>query len=302
MFCFGLGYSAGRLAAALAADGWAVAGTCRDEARRDELRALGYDIHLFRGEEPLEDTAMLEGTTHLLSAVPPDAHGDPVLAHHAADIAGLAALEWVGYLSTTGVYGDRGGARGDDRGGDGDPDGAGKDDPGWVDEDSARRPTGPRGERRLAAEEGWLDLWRDHGLPVHLFRLAGIYGPGRNALETVRHGRARRIVKPGQVFSRIHVDDIVATLRASIARPNPGAAYNLADDEAAPPQDVILHACELLGIEPPPEVPIEEAELSDMAASFYRDNKRVRNRRIKDELGVTLRWPDYRLGLKGLLE
>jgi nucleoside-diphosphate-sugar epimerase len=282
MFCFGLGYSAERLARALAADGWALAGTCRDEMRRDELRALGYDIHLFRGEEPLADRSVLEGTTHLLSSVPPGTHGDPVLAHHAAEIAGLVGLEWVGYLSTTGVYGDR----------DGD----------WVDEDSALRPTGPRGERRLAAEAGWLELWRDHGLPVHLFRLAGIYGPGRNALETVRRGRARRIVKPGQVFGRIHVDDIVATLCASIARPNPGAAYNLADDEAAAPQDVILHACELLGIEPPPEVPIEEAGLSDMAASFYRDNKRVRNRRIKEELGVTLQWPDYRLGLKGLLE
>lgn len=153
------------------------------------------------------------------------------------------------------------------------------------------------------AEDAWLDLWRIDKLPVHIFRLAGIYGPGRNALETVRQRRARRIHRPGQVFGRIHLDDIVATLRASIAKPNPGRAYNLCDDLPAPPDEVIAHACELLGIEPPPLEPFEQVEnsLSPMARSFYGESKRVSNRRIKDELGVVLSWPTYREGLAGLL-
>src|SRR5262249_20681584 len=161
------------------------------------------------------------------------------------------------YLSTTGVYGDRGG--------------------GMVDEASALLPTGPRGRARVAAEQGWLALHRDHGVPVHIFRLAGIYGPGRNALTTVRSGQARRIVKPGQVFSRIHVDDIAAVLRASMSRPRPGAIYNVCDDDPAPPQDVIALACELLNVPPPPEIPYADAEptMSEMARSFYTDNKRV---------------------------
>ncbi len=218
---------------------------------------------------------------HLLSSVPPDAAGDPVLDRHADDIGGLPGLAWVGYLSTTGVYGDHGGA--------------------WVDEDTPRTPSGERGRRRVAAEDAWLGLWRRFGTPVHLFRLAGIYGPGRNALATVKAGNARRVVKPGQVFSRIHRDDIVQALIASMQAPNPGGAYNLCDDEAAPPQDVIAFACGLLGRAPPPEIAFSEAKLSPMARSFYDDNKRVRNERMKRELGVRLKWPTYREGLKGLL-
>ncbi len=282
LFCFGLGYTARRLAAELSAEGWRIAGTCREEETCQALAELGYEVYPFARTRPLPDaTAALARTTHLLSSVPPDETGDPVLDIHGAAIAGLRGLHWVGYLSTTAVYGDRGG--------------------GWVDEGSALRPTGPRGRRRVAAERAWLALWRSHGIPVHLFRLAGIYGPGRNPLETVRAGRARRIVKPGQVFGRIHVDDIVQVLRASMARPNPGAAYNVADDEPAPPQEVVAYACELLGVAPPPEEPLATAELSPMARSFYADSKRVANRRIKEELGVVLRWPNYRAGLKGLL-
>jgi nucleoside-diphosphate-sugar epimerase len=142
--------------------------------------------------------------------------------------------------------------------------------------------------------------WLASGLPVHIFRLAGIYGPGRNALESVRAGTARRIVKPGQVFGRIHVEDIAAVLTASIARPNPGAIYNVADDEPAPPEDVVAYAAELLGMPPPPAVPFEEAELSPAARSFYADNRRVDNRRIRHELGVELRFPSYREGLLAL--
>ncbi len=284
LFCFGMGYSAQALAADLQDEGWVVAGTVRDPAARADLAARGWALYPFDSERPLDDpAAALAGTTHLLSSVPPDAAGDPVLEHHGADIARLKDLAWAGYLSTTGVYGDRQG--------------------GAVDESSERRAVSQRGLRRVAAEDGWLALWRGHGVPVHLFRLAGIYGPGRNALETVRQGGARRIRRPGQVFGRIHRDDIVQVLRASIARPNPGAAYNLSDDEPAPPDEVIAHACALLGVEPPPVEEFESVKdsLSPMARSFYGESKRVSNRRIKDELGVTLRWPTYREGLKGLL-
>ncbi len=259
-----------------------MAGTCRSEEKKAALQADGIKAFVFDRTHPMaEPRAALAGTTHLLLSVPPDADGDAALDVHGADIAACSGIEWAGYLSTTGVYGDRGGD--------------------WVDESSDRRPSGPRGERRVRAENGWLDLGRGHDIPMHLFRLAGIYGPGRNALETVRSGRARRIVKPGQVFSRIHRDDIVQVLRASMAAPDPGAAYNLCDDEAAPPQDVIAYACDLLGVDPPPETPFEQAELSPMGQSFYRDNKRVSNARIKEELGVALNWPDYREGLRGLL-
>ncbi len=282
LFCFGLGYSARALVDIVRAEGWAVAGTCRGAEKHAALKADGIDAYLFDRARPMDDPkAALAGTTHLLLSAPPDADGDPALDLHGADIAACSGLEWAGYLSTTGVYGDRGGD--------------------WVDEMSDRQPSGSRGERRVRAEDGWLSLGRGHGVPMHLFRLAGIYGPGRNALETVRSGRARRVVKPGQVFSRIHRDDIAQTLRASMAAPNPGAAYNLCDDEAAPPQDVITFACDLLGVDPPPEIPFEQADLSPMGQSFYRDNKRVSNARIKDELGVTLKWPTYREGLRGLL-
>jgi nucleoside-diphosphate-sugar epimerase len=283
LFVFGLGYSALALARRLRAKGWRVAGTCRTQERRAELDAEGIAAFLYDGTQPLPEAAtVLAGTTHLLQSVPPGRDGDPVLRHHAADLAALEGLRWVGYLSTTGVYGDRGGD--------------------WVDEKAGLHPSGPRGQARVTAEQGWLDLGR-FGLAVHLFRLAGIYGPGRSALDTVREGRAKRVVKPGQVFSRIHVDDIATVLEASIGKPNPGAAYNVCDDDAAPPQDVIAYACALLGVEPPPEVPYAEAApaMSEMARSFYADSKRVTNHRIKVELGVKLAYPDYRVGLKALL-
>lgn len=284
LFCFGLGYTALALARSAAADGWSVAGTCRGEDKRRALADAGFDAYLFDRDAPLADpTAALAGTTHIVSSVPPDGAGDPVLDHHGADLAALSNIAWAGYLSTTGVYGDRGGD--------------------WVDESAPLTPTGPRGRRRLAAEEGWLSLWRDGGLPVHLFRLAGIYGPGRSALDTVRAGRARRIDKPGQVFNRIHVDDIVTVLRASMAAAAPGTAYNCADDDPAPSNVVIAHACALLGVETPPLISFNEAKgtMSAMAASFYDDNKRVANGRLKDALGVTLAYPSYRDGLAAQL-
>jgi len=284
LFCFGLGYSAQALAGHLSASGWRIAGTTRSPDATKRLAQNGWEIFLFDEGQPIADASKaLAGTTHLLSSVPPDATGDPVLAAHGRDIAAIEGLQWVGYLSTTGVYGDRQG--------------------GEVDEWSERIPASERGRRRVAAEDAWLDLWKEYGTPVHIFRLAGIYGPGRNALETVRQGRARRIHRPGQIFGRIHLDDIVQTLLASIERPNPGAAYNLADDEPAPPDEVIAHACELLGIDPPPLQQFDDVKesLSPMARSFYGESKRVSNRRIKEELGVRLKWPTYREGLKALL-
>lgn len=282
MFVFGLGFSARALSAQLIAQGWTVRGTTRSLEKADELAEMGIEAHLFDSETPLADVSVLDGVTHLLASVPPGRDGDPVLNHHGKDIAARApGIAWAGYLSTTGVYGDRGGD--------------------WVDETSIRGPSTERGARRVTSEDEWCALWREHRLPVHLFRLAGIYGPGRNALETVGQGKARRVVKEGQVFSRTHVTDIAAVLAASIDRPNPGAAYNVCDDDPAPPQDVIVHACELLGVTPPPEIAFEDAELSEMARSFYAESKRVSNARIKNELGVELTYPDYRAGLAALL-
>lgn len=282
LFCFGLGYTASALAATLAGEGWRIAGTVRSPERVASLARRGIEVHLFDRGRPLgEPEAALAGTTHILVSAPPDELGDAVLDAHEADLAALECLQWVGYLSTTGVYGDHKGE--------------------WVDESSELRPSSPRALRRVAAEDAWLDVWHRYGIPVQVFRLAGIYGPGRSALDQVRAGTVRRIDKPGQVFGRIHVDDIVQVLRASIARPNPGAIYNLADDEPAPPAEVVAHACRLLGVEPPPLVPFEKAELSPMARSFYDGNRRVRNERIKEELGVTLRYPDYRSGLAACL-
>lgn len=284
LFCFGLGYSAAVLALRLKADGWAVAGTCRGEDKRREFEALGIEAFVFDGARPLSDAAgVLAGATHLLSSVPPDEAGDPVLDTVGEALSGLAGQRWVGYLSTTGVYGDTGGA--------------------MVDETAPLAPTSARSRRRVAAEAAWQALGREAVWPVHVFRLAGIYGPGRSPLDRVRDGTARRVVKPGHAFGRIHVEDIATVLMASMARPRPGAVYNVCDDEPAPPAEVIEYACRLLDVEPPPPVPFEEAAggMSPMALSFWRDNRRVDNGRIKSELGVALAYPTYREGLAAIL-
>jgi nucleoside-diphosphate-sugar epimerase len=241
---------------------------------------MGFAVEGFDREHPLL-AGVLDGVTHILVSVPPDAAGDPVLAVHGEDIARIGSLGWLGYLSTTGVYGDRSG--------------------GWVDESAALTPTGERGRRRVAAEAAWFELWHRHGVPVHIFRLAAIYGPGRSPFEALRAGTAKRIDKPGQVFSRIHVEDLAAVLAASISRPRPGAVYNVCDDDPAPPEAVTAYAARLLGVLAPPLVSLEGAGLSPMALSFYDDNKRVSNRLIKTELGVALRYPDYRAGLAAIL-
>ena len=283
LFCFGLGYSALVLARRLLDAGWHVSGTCRSQDKAESLRHLGITTYLFNEDQPLSEVATaLDGVTHLLSSIPPTATGDPAINAHTDDLAKLdSGLSWIGYLSTVGVYGDHQG--------------------GWVDEHCTPQPISKSGQHRLIAEYQWLALGRQLGVPTHAFRLPGIYGPnGRSQIDALRAGNARRIVKPGQVFNRIHVDDIATVLAASIASPDGSPIYNVSDDEPAPADQVVTYAAKLLGVEPPPELAIEDAELSPFAARFYAECKRVRNDLIKKELGVTLRYPTYREGLAAI--
>ena len=216
----------------------------------------------------------------VLVSVQPAGDGDPVLQRLRGDLAAAPALRWIGYLSTIGVYGNQDGA--------------------WIDETQPVKPGNARNTLRVAIEQDWLALGRDTGKAVQIFRLAGIYGPGRNPVAKLREGKSTRLVKPGQVFNRIHVDDIAGILMASLARPRNGAIYNVTDDEPAPPQDVVSFAAELTGLEAPPEMPFSEARLSPMAASFYGENKRVSNALVKRELGYAFRYPSYREALRAL--
>lgn len=272
LLSLGHGYSAQALAHRLLPQGWTVIGTTRSAAKAAELKASGIEPLLWPGDLG----PALARASHILASAAPGREGDPFLATHGAELA-RAGARWVGYLSTTGVYGDHAG--------------------GWVDEDTPLTPSTERGQARVEAERQWQAL----GLPLHIFRLAGIYGPGRGPFEKVRDGTARRIVKPGQVFSRIHVADIAQVLEASMQHPEPGTIYNVCDDDPAPPEDVLGYAAELLGLPPPPEVPYDEAEMTPMARSFYAESKRVRNDRIKARLGIALLHPDYRSGLRSLL-
>jgi hypothetical protein len=275
LLCFGFGFSARALAAKLNRAEWQVTGTSRSDQGVAEIIAAGYQGIRYDALHGIPPTI-----THIVSSVPPDDNGDPVLRRFGPELATRARiLEWVAYLSTTGVYGDHGGA--------------------WVDETTPLTPNTERGSKREAA---WLDLHARHGLPVHIFRLAGIYGPGRNQLETVQAGTARRVIKPGQIFSRIHVEDIAGILLASMAQPHPGRAYNLADDDPCPPQDVVAFAADLLGLPVPSDEDYATAELSPMSRSFFADSKRVSNQRVKDELGYIFKYPDYRTGLRALAQ
>ena len=296
LFCFGLGYTGTALAHQLIDDGWRVSGTCREPSQIDLFTSFGISAFEFSGTEYSDGLLnALRDSTHVLSTVPPspDTGGDPVWRVFGKHLGGMTHLEWIGYLSTTGVYGDTGGEE--------------------VTEAAPPAPTGARGERRVAAEQAWLSLNVDHDLPGHVFRLPGIYGPGRSALDQARNHsdtnpksrinhKSRRILKPGHLFNRIHVDDIVQTLCASTTQPNGGAIYNVCDDEPATPADVTTFACGLAGVTPPPLVPFDEAKetMSDMALSFWCDNRRVSNARIKDELGVELLYPTYRDGLTAI--
>lgn len=282
LFCFGLGYSAQRLAHRLMAKGWTVAGTTRSRQAAEKLRKDGIEAFVFDDDQPLVDPALaFKGTSHLLTCVKPEDGIDPVLAVHQAEILAIPTLEWVGYLSTTGVYGNTQGA--------------------WVDEESPLTPTSERNSWRVDAEAKWLLLQQEQALPVHIFRLAGIYGPGRSQFDSLASGRARRLERTGQVFSRIHVDDIGGGVMASMANPNPGRVYNVCDDLPENPAVVVEHAAELKGITPPPLVPFEDADLSPMARSFYLDNRRVSNKRLRDELGYDFAYPTYKEGLAAIL-
>ncbi len=279
LYIFGLGYAGLAIARAALARGYAVAGTVRSGDKAGALRAEGIAVELFGS-----DSTALGAASHILCTIAPDqdAGDDPALRHCEA-IAPLRPA-WIGYLSTTGVYGDAGG--------------------GWVDETTPPHPVQPRSVRRLGAERGWQSLGEHWGAPAHLFRLPAIYGPGRSALDQVRAGTARRIDRPGQVFSRIHVEDIAAAVVASMARPapRPGRVYNVADEEPAPQADVIAYACQLLGLPVPPLQSWDEAApaLGPMARSFWAESRRVRAEGFKRELGVVLKYPTYREGLRAI--
>ena len=279
LFVFGPGYVGLALARRLGAQGWSLAASARGAAGAADLGRLGIDP-----VDPADAGAIAKALAEsdaVLVTAPPDEHGCPGLA---AMTPGLEAGErpgWIGYLSSTGVYGDRGG--------------------GWVFEDSELRAQSVVGARRVAAERAWLELGARLGLSVAVLRLPGIYGPGRSAFERLRDGSARRMARPGQVFSRIHLDDLTAALNASIARPRAGAIYNLCDDEPGPPQDVIAFAADLLGMEPPPEVAFDPAAAPAASLRFFTESKRVSNARAKAELGWRPAYPSYREGLRAIL-
>lgn len=281
LLCFGLGFSARHLVARLDRSIWSIAGTVRDAEAALKLRRDGIDAFVFDGggRTPGLDAA-IASATHVLISAPPDAAGDPVLASYAQDLAAAPTLSWVGYLSTVGVYGDHAGR--------------------WVDEATPVAPVSQRSRHRVAAELQWLEFARDSGKRVVIFRLAGIYGPGRSAIDSVRSGRARRIVKPGQRFNRIHVADIARVVESSMAGRGRATILNVTDDEPAPPQDVITYAASLLFAPIPPEIAFDDADLSPMAQTFYGENKQVRNDLMKKDLGLELAFPTYREGLEQL--
>lgn len=283
LFAFGLGYSAQRLAQRLVIDGWTITGTSRTPAGAADIDAKGWNGLVFDGTATNSAiTSALATATHALVSIPPDGSGDPALTWHRADLAAAPRLQWVGYFSTVGVYGDHGGA--------------------VVDEDTPTTPGSERGRRRCAAEQQWLDFGTTTGKRVTIFRLPGIYGPGRSIIDGLKAGTARRIVKPGQVFNRIHVDDIATAVAAAMTGPTQHAIYNVTDDEPASSEDVIVFAARLLGLPEPAPIALEFANLSAMAASFYAESKRVSNLRMKADLGVTLRYPTYRQGLTAIVE
>jgi nucleoside-diphosphate-sugar epimerase len=280
LFVFGLGYSATAVAMELLEMGWRVSGTVRARGNASAAEAAGIVPIVFSDKQAVESALSL--TTHLLISVPPGEAGDPSLSAYGEVLEASANLRWIGYLSTIGVYGDRQGA--------------------WVDEDTPPAPETARGLARIDAESAWTAFASKRGLPLDIFRLSGIYGPGRSPIDRVRQGDARRIVKAGQVFNRIHVEDIGQAIVAAMLEERHGSVriLNVTDDEPAAPQDVISYAAQLIGVSPPPEVPFDSANLSPMARSFYSDNKRVSNAKMKRELGIMLRYPTYREGLQAL--
>jgi dTDP-4-dehydrorhamnose reductase len=279
LFSFGYGYSAESLARKLSPRLTSLAGT---RTSVPDITEPNIALTTYKGDETSANVrSLLTGTTHLLISIPPDLEGDVVLRHFGADIAALPDLAWIGYLSTVGVYGDHKGA--------------------WVDETAPVRPISERSLRRARAEAEWLAFGQRTEKRVELFRLSGIYGPGRSVVDNLRNGTARRIVKANQVFNRIHVDDIARVLAAAIDKETGHEVFNVSDDEPAPPEDVIAYAAEMMGLPVPPAIPFEEAGLSGMAASFWAESKRISNTRIRRDLGVDLLYPTYREGLRAIV-
>ena len=283
VFFFGMGYSSLATAKAiheLADETAGIAGTTRTEEGIERLAESPYRLHLFDGVTPGTTLGPdLRRATHLVLSIPPNDSGDPAYNLHRPDLD-AAGLEWICYFSTVGVYGDFGGA--------------------WIDETAPTRPVNKRSRQRVDVEQLWRDYAASRNIPILVLRLAGIYGPGRSSFDKLREGTARRIVKPGQVFNRIHVDDIGRVTALAAARKLAGT-FNLSDDEPAPPQDLVEHAAKLLGLPVPPGIAFESAEMTPMARSFYSDNKRVSSRAIKQALGIELLYPTYQAGLESIL-
>ncbi len=281
LFVFGMGYSAQAVAEHSAAQFTSITGTTRSREKAVATGRAGTKYLLFDGEKPSEELVKaLESATHLLISIAPGDQ-DPVLAA-IPDLRSLARnLQWVGYLSTVGVYGNHDGA--------------------WVDEDTDPLPVSKRSIQRLNAENAWQQFAEEAKLPLTIFRLSGIYGPGRNAFINIEAGKSRRLVKPGQVFNRIHRDDIGRAVTLAMQGNIPGT-INITDDEPSPPQHVVSFAHALMGKEPPPDIDFETADLTPMARSFYGENKRVANTRSKSELGMEYQWPDYRTALTRMWE
>jgi hypothetical protein len=278
LFIFGFGFSSREIARQSKPYFETICGTSRSRQKVDALRAEGYQAEIFDGKSTTELEARLAEATHLVMSISPGEE-DPVLSAF-PDLQSICSrLEWIGYLSTVGVYGDHDGA--------------------WVDETSELRPVSKRSLQRVEAEEAWAALAEKAGVPFSLFRLSGIYGPGRNWFVNIEKGTSRRLVKPDQVFNRIHREDIGQAVTLAM-RKNVGEVFNITDDDPAPPQDVVTYAHELMGKTPPPEIDFETADISPMARSFYGENKRVRNQKSKDVLGMQYKWPNYRTSLKRL--
>lgn len=280
LFVFGLGYSVRHFLARHAGAFAHVAGTVRKEEKARALAQSDPAIEAVLFDDRAAVEARLRAADVLLVSIAPDDAGDPALRLYGETVAAAPNLSRVIYLSTIGVYGDHDGA--------------------WIDESADLKPVSKRNRARVEAESAWLSLATQQRT-IFVLRLAGIYGPGRNQIDNLRDGTARRIVKDGQVFNRIHVEDISRSIAACLGADAPGGVYNVTDDEPAPPQDVVTYAAELIGVAPPAEMPFDQADFSPMALSFWGQNKRVANRRLREELGVDLAFPTYREGLRGLV-
>jgi nucleoside-diphosphate-sugar epimerase len=280
LFIFGMGFSSLATARLVRGDYATIGATVRTAEKAERLRAEGIDAHVFDGETVSDElVAAVKQATHVIQSIPPGTAGDPVIALLRGALLAAPDLAWIGYLSTVGVYGDHGGE--------------------WVDETTEPNPVSGRSVERVRAEAEWRILGEERGIPVALLRLSGIYGPGRNAFVQLAEGTARRLVKPGQIFNRIHVADIAAAVAAA-ARLEASGVFNVTDDEPAPPQDVVTYAAELAGRPLPPEIDFATADLPSMVRSFYGENKRVGNGRLAADLGVTLVYPTYREGIAAL--